>query len=98
VEMEAVAVAGDTDSSKREGLVPPQGVRRDLGGLELSLSSSALGGLSGAIDQLVEYPYGCVEQLSSRLVPFVAVREVQRVFGEPPHPDQVVTDTIAKIE
>ena len=50
------------------------------------------------MDQLVEYPYGCVEQLSSRLVPFVATREVERVFGQPPHPDQVVTDTVAKIE
>ncbi|TMA17873.1 MAG: alpha-2-macroglobulin, partial [Deltaproteobacteria bacterium] len=98
VEMEAVAVAGDTTATKTEGLVPPQGVRKDAGGLELSLASTALGGLREAMDQLVEYPYGCVEQLSSRLVPFVATREVERVFGQPPHPDQVVTDTVAKIE
>ena len=98
VEMEAVAVAGETTSKREEGLVPPQGMRKDVGGLEISLASTALGGLNDAIDQLVEYPYGCVEQLSSRLVPFVAVREVERVFGLPPHPDQVVTDTVAKIE
>jgi uncharacterized protein YfaS (alpha-2-macroglobulin family) len=51
-----------------------------------------------AMDQLAEYPYGCLEQLSSRLVPYLAVRELERVFGEPPHADSVVTDTIAKIE
>ena len=98
VEMEAVAVAGDTTATKTEGLVPPQGVRKDVGGLELSLASTALGGMGEAMDQLADYPYGCLEQLSSRLVPYVALREVERVFGEPPHPDSVVTDTVAKIE
>ncbi len=98
VELEAVAVAGDTTGVKTEGLVPPGGVRKDVGGLELSLASTALGGMGEAIDQLVDYPYGCLEQLSSRLVPYVALREVERVFGEAPHSDNVVTDTVAKIE
>ena len=98
VELEAVAVAGDTTQTRAEGLVPPQGVRKDVGGLELSLASTALGGMSEAIDQLADYPYGCLEQLSSRLVPYVALREVERVFGEPPHPDAVVAETVAKIE
>ena len=95
VEMEAVAVAGDTNGKVQEGLVPPPGAS---GSLELSLSSTALGGMGEALNQLVEYPYGCLEQLSSRLVPFVARREVQRVFGEPAQDDPIVTDTIAKIE
>ena len=98
VELEAVAVAGETTQTRAEGLLPPQGVRKDVGGLEVSLASTALGGMAEAIDQLVDYPYGCLEQLSSRLVPYVALREVERVFGEPPHPDEVVTDTVAKIE
>ena len=98
IELEAVAVAGDTMQTRAEGLVPPQGVRKDVGGLELSLASTALGGMGEAIDQLADYPYGCLEQLSSRLVPYLALREVERVFGEPPHPDQVVADTVAKIE
>jgi hypothetical protein len=115
-ELEAVAVAGaspatsgartrgalaDTSGKAQEGIVPPAGVRRDVGGLELALSSTALGGMDEALDQLADYPYGCLEQLSSRLVPFVARREVQRVFGQKPaqaDDDQVVTDTIAKIE
>ena len=98
VELEAVAVAGDTTQARAEGLVPPQGVRMDVGGLELSLASTALGGMGDAIDQLADYPYGCLEQLSSRLVPYVALREVERVFGEPPHPDAVIADTVAEIE
>jgi uncharacterized protein YfaS (alpha-2-macroglobulin family) len=83
VEQEAVAVYGDTKDVRREGLVPPAGVRKDLGGLELTLASTALGGFNEAMRQLVEYPYGCVEQLSSRLVPFLALRELQGKFGVP---------------
>ncbi len=114
VELEAVALAGDTEgtagpeSKQRpaDRLVIPKGVRPGIGGLELQLSSTALGGLSEGMQQLVDYPYGCIEQLSSRLVPFVALREVSRVFGvEPPgmpglgrDPDEVVRTTIGKIE
>jgi hypothetical protein len=81
VEMEAVAVHGDTRDVRREGLVPPGGVRPDAGGLEVTLASTALGGFSENARQLVEYPYGCLEQLSSRLVPFVALREIEGKFG-----------------
>ena len=111
VELEAVALAGDLegtaspDAKPRPGerLVTPKGVRPEIGGLELQLSATALGGLSEGMQQLVDYPYGCIEQMSSRLVPFVALREVSRVFGvEPPglvkDPDEVVRTTIAKIE
>ena len=103
VELEAVAVAGDTDSKRDEGLVPPKDVRADTGGLELQLSSTALGGLEEGMRQLIDYPYGCVEQLSSRLVPFVALREISRVFGvEPPDvvkdPEEVVRTTVHKLE
>jgi hypothetical protein len=51
-------------------------VRTDVGGLEITLASSALGGFAEGMTQLVDYPYGCLEQLSSRLVPFVALREL----------------------
>jgi len=81
VEMEAVAVYGDTRDVRREGLVPPGGARPDVGGLEVTLASTALGGFAENARQLVEYPYGCLEQLSSRLVPFVALREIQGKFG-----------------
>jgi uncharacterized protein YfaS (alpha-2-macroglobulin family) len=80
-DLEAVAVYGETAEKSTEGLLPPDGVRAGVGGLKLTLSSTALGGLSDNMEQLVQYPYGCLEQLSSRLVPFVAIREVSRVFG-----------------
>ena len=81
VEPEAVATYGDTKDVRREALLPPAGVRPDVGGVELTLSSTALSGFSENMRQLVEYPYGCLEQLSSRLVPFIALREIQGKFG-----------------
>ncbi len=81
VELEAVAVSGDTRERRREGLATPAGVRPEVGGLEVTFASTALGGFAENARQLVEYPYGCLEQLSSRLVPFVALREIQGKFG-----------------
>lgn len=78
---ETVAAAGETDERQQEALAPPAGVLPDVGGLELRLASTALAGFHGAMEQLVEYPYGCAEQLSSRLVPFLALRELQGLFG-----------------
>ncbi len=84
---EAVAVAGDTTDVRHEALLPPSGMRPDVGGLEVTLASTALGGFSEAMRQLVDYPYGCLEQLSSRLVPFVALRELSGRFSVPWKPD-----------
>ncbi|HET9555463.1 MAG TPA: alpha-2-macroglobulin family protein [Anaeromyxobacteraceae bacterium] len=89
VEPEAVAVAGDTRDVRREGLLPPGGIRPDVGGLEVTLASTALGGFAENMRQLVDYPYGCLEQLSSRLVPFVALRELQGRFGLKHEPGEV---------
>src|SRR5690606_4794242 len=67
VAMEAVAAYGDTTGEVVEGLAPPAGARQDVGGLELGLASTALGGYDENFDQLVDYPWGCLEQQASRL-------------------------------
>jgi len=86
-QMEAVAIAGESKDVAREQLSTPSGVRPDVGGLEVTMASTVLGGYGEAMRQLVDYPYGCLEQLSSRLVPFVALRELHGVFKLPWRPD-----------
>ncbi len=81
VGMEAVATYGDTTEQRVEGLNPPGGVRPGVGGLSLTLASTVMGGFDESMNQLVDYPYGCLEQMSSRLVPFVALRELSGKFG-----------------
>lgn len=87
-QLEAVAVAGDTTLTSVEGLTPPKDVLETEGGLSVTLASTSLGNFGDGFRQLVEYPYGCLEQQSSRLVPFVALREIAGQFGVPwPAPD-----------
>ncbi len=79
--MEAVALYGDTESSAGERLGDLSSVRKDVGELDLRLSSTALVGLDDGVEQLVQYPYGCTEQLTSRLVPLVVLRDLARDYG-----------------
>ncbi|MDP2343045.1 MAG: MG2 domain-containing protein [Deltaproteobacteria bacterium] len=81
VVVETTAVSGMTDDSRTEALSPPGDARTDIGGLEVSLGSTALSGYGEAMKQLVDYPHGCLEQLASKLVPFLALRELQGGFG-----------------
>lgn len=54
----------------------PADVLPEHGGLDLSTSSSLLAGLQDAVADLVHYPYGCIEQTSSRLLPLVALADL----------------------
>lgn len=53
----------------------------DVGGVSLSLSTSLLGDLQDAFQYLLDYPYGCLEQTSSRVLALVAARELGQRFG-----------------
>lgn len=88
--LEAVALAGETQQISKEELSTPNGVRADVGGLEITMASTVLGGYGEAMRQLVDYPYGCLEQLSSRLVPFVALRELHGIFHIPWKPESAL--------
>lgn len=83
MELDAVATYGDTTEQRVEGIVPPKDVYEDQGGLTVSMASTSLGGFDRGFQQLIEYPYGCLEQQSSRLVPFIALREISGQFGVP---------------
>lgn len=50
--------------------------------INLSLSSTLVGSLSSAIKYLIGYPYGCVEQTTSRFVPAVIAGENPDLFKE----------------
>jgi hypothetical protein len=69
---ETQAATGSTTATVREAIVSPGPVRPDFGGLDVSLSASLLTGASAGIDQLLSYPYECLEQRASRLLPLLA--------------------------
>ncbi|MDR2495354.1 MAG: alpha-2-macroglobulin, partial [Spirochaetaceae bacterium] len=55
-----------------EGLVIPSFVPEGTGSLSLTLSVSRLAQLKEAVDYLLTYPYGCLEQRTAALLPLLA--------------------------
>ncbi len=85
---EAASVSGETRGAVKQGLDPLESLRPDHGGLEVSLASTALTGVEDGMEQLIDYPYGCLEQKSSRLLPMLAAVALGERFafklpGEP---------------
>lgn len=97
--LEAVALYGKSQTSVAEALGDLSAIRTDVGQLEISVASTALVGLGAGVDELVHYPYGCTEQLSSMLIPLVPLRDLAKDF-QIPLPldlDKVVPRTVAEI-
>ena len=79
---EAFAVYGEIDESGAvlQPLRPPTDTVPNYGGLEVTLSSTALQALTDAFIYLVRYPYDCSEQIASRILAVAALRDVLTAF------------------
>ncbi|HFE44126.1 MAG TPA: hypothetical protein ENJ18_01350, partial [Nannocystis exedens] len=76
--VERVATYGTVDDAQAIA-VPirlPKDVSPDVGGIQVSMTSTLLGGVEDAVHGLIHYPYGCVEQTASRLLPLVAIADL----------------------
>ena len=74
--METVTTTGTiTGSSASEGIVIPSFADGGMGNLTLTLDATRLSLLDSAINYLFHYPFGCLEQRSSAIMPLV-------IFGE----------------
>ncbi len=96
---EASSVSGETQGAVRHGVEALSGLRPDIGGLEVRLTSTALAGVEDGMDQLVHYPYGCLEQTSSRLLPLIAALVMSKRFKlKLPHkPRAMIRDGLARV-
>ncbi len=85
---EAFAVYGVLDAGAvAQPVIAPTGVFTQFGGLEITTSSTALQALTDAVLYLAQYPFECSEQLASRVLAIVALRDVLTAFqaeGLPP--------------
>ena len=61
----------------------PAGVVPGFGGLHVELASTALVGLGEGARYLVEYPYGCAEQRSSRALALMLAADLGDAFTLP---------------
>ncbi len=81
----------------------PDGVFRQFGGLQVTTTSTALQGLTDAVIYLSTYPFECSEQLASRMLAIVALKDVLAAFEHPDLPPEKellarVGADIAKLE
>lgn len=80
---EAFATYGSIaeDGAVKQPVRRPKDVWPQFGGLQVSLSSTALSELTDAFLYLYEYPFECAEQKASRILAIAAMREVLSAFN-----------------
>ncbi|MEX2190381.1 MAG: MG2 domain-containing protein, partial [Bacteroidota bacterium] len=69
-----------SDPTVQQKVVVPDNVFSDLGAMEFTLASTGIVGLSGGISYLFEYPYGCLEQRLSRVLPMILAEDLVKTF------------------
>ncbi len=79
---EAFATYGTTDANGAifQPVQTPGDVFPQFGGLEVTTSSTQLQELTDAYIYLARYPYGCSEQIASRMISTAALRDVLMAF------------------
>ncbi|HTY07891.1 MAG TPA: MG2 domain-containing protein, partial [Candidatus Edwardsbacteria bacterium] len=73
---EAVALYEQTETSAQQALQVPERAWPGIGSLEVSASSTAFSGLEACLDYLIKYPYGCLEQTMSGLMPMILAHDL----------------------
>jgi len=97
--IERTAVYGrlDRDEPVAIPVRVPDGARADHGGLELSVRATAVGDLDEAAEYLEEYPYGCLEQTASRLLPQLALQGLADRLPPGADPSPLVLEGLARL-
>ena len=86
---EAFATYGElTNSVTLQGVQAPSDVHTAFGGLTVQTSSTQLQALTDAVLYLQAYPYDCNEQIASRILSIVALKDVLRAFNVPELPSE----------
>ncbi len=78
---ETVALFGETFESAEEKIRMPEDVYPEESRIEFSASASALSELKGSLDFLTDYPYLCLEQRLSSMLPYIVAKDVLSDFG-----------------
>ncbi|HJR08167.1 MAG TPA: alpha-2-macroglobulin family protein [Pyrinomonadaceae bacterium] len=94
---EAFATYGVIDQGAiAQPVKAPAGVVQTFGGLEVTTASTQLQELTDAVIYLVNYPYGCAEQVSSRVLALAALKDVLTAFKAKDLPTpQAMRDSMA---
>lgn len=71
---------GDHKTSNTEQIMIPSWAKDARGDVKITLDATRLGMLGNSVNYLFEYPYGCMEQQSARVLPLVLFNEYIDLF------------------
>ena len=102
VSPETVAAYGEASPRAEERIEIPADVVPGFGGLRVDLSSTLMVGLAEGAQYLIEYPYGCAEQRSSRALGLMLAADLGEAFQlagiDPGKEKQTVQTTLNELE
>lgn len=78
---ETVAQFEEVAAQYQSKLKIPANTYEDLGSLEFATSSTALTGIEKSVEYLFDYPYGCIEQKASKVLPLIQGKQMVESFG-----------------
>ncbi|MFC1485216.1 alpha-2-macroglobulin [bacterium] len=79
-EKETVATYNSTSNAARETVKIPKNIYTELSNIDISIAPTALVGLKGGLEYLFEYPYGCLEQKTSKILPLIIGADFVKTF------------------
>jgi uncharacterized protein YfaS (alpha-2-macroglobulin family) len=88
------------ETSGKLGFLIPEGTDPNSGQVTLQLSTTRAGSIFRALDQLIDFPYGCVEQTMSRFLPTVVLSRALggADFEQKPRVPAMVDDGLARLK
>jgi uncharacterized protein YfaS (alpha-2-macroglobulin family) len=94
---------GETNTSQTLPLTLDPNADKYSGNLTISVTPTVATSLLGSLDALIEYPYGCVEQTTSRFLPTVIFAKTFKDLGLPrpkleSKVPQIVQDSYSRLQ
>lgn len=74
-------ISDEGSATEKEALIIPDYAKESRGDLKFTLDATRLGVLGSSVNYLFDYPYGCLEQQSSRILPLVSFGDYIDIFG-----------------
>ena len=91
---EAVATYSSTESGAKEGIKIPSDIYDDASSVNISIAPTALVGLKGGVEYLFDYPYGCLEQKTSKILPLILAADFIDIFNLAPLKEHTARELI----